>query len=103
MPNTATPVLTQGKAEKASGDALRFPLDFGDDPLLIAGFSIVAKSASTSGTGAPTLSGLQLDYRYQVSVVISGGSPGTYGISISVTLDDPDSSVISRTGILVIY
>ena len=103
MPTTATPVLTQGKAEKASGDTLRFPLDVGDDPLLIAGFNIVAKSVSTTGTGAPSLSGLQLDYRYQVSCLISGGSPGTYGIAFSVTLDDPDASVISRTGILTIY
>ena len=99
----ATPVLTEVVAEKSSGDALRFPIDFGDDPLLIAGFSIVSQTVSTTGTGAPTVSGVQLDYRYQVSCLISGGSPGTYGITFRVVINDPDNSVISRTGILKIF
>ncbi len=100
MPN---PVLTEGTGEKAAGDAIRFGMDFGDEPLLIQGNTIVSKNVTTSGSGAPTISAIQLDYAYQVSAKISGGSVGTYGITFTITLDDPDSSEISRTGILKIY
>lgn len=93
----------EGTGEKAAADAIRFSTDFGDEPLLIAGFTIVTKDVTTSGAGAPTISGIQLDFPYQISAKISGGSVGTYAITFIITLSDPDASVISRTGILKIY
>ena len=93
MPN----VLTSGTVQKAAGDTVRIPMDFGNVQQLIDGYAIVAKNVTTSGTGAPTIAGIQLDYPYQVSALFSGGTAGTYDIVFSITLNDPDSTVITRT------
>ncbi len=94
-------VLVVGVAEKASGDKIRLPMDFGNEPLLIQGYRIVSFGASTSGSGAPTVTGAQLDYPYQLSCLVDGGTSGSsFDIVYSVTFNDPDSSVRARTGVL---
>lgn len=94
-------VMTVGQAEKAAGDSIRMPMDFGNEPLLIQGYSIIAKNVVCPDAGAPSITGIQLDYAYQVSALISGGTAGeTYGIVFTITLNDPDNSELSRTGLL---
>ncbi len=94
-------VLVVGVAEKAAGDKVRIPIDFGNEPLLLQGYTITSYTVTTSGTGAPTISGKQLDYAYQVSALFTGGTAGsTYDVVYSITLDDPDTSIRSRTGSL---
>lgn len=92
-------VLTVGTAEKAAGDRIRLPMDFGNEPLLIQGYTISSYTVTSTGTGAPTISGAQLDYAYQVSALVSAGTAGaTYYIVYSITLNDPDATIIQRTG-----
>lgn len=93
-------VLTSGVAEKAAGDAVRIPMDFGNIQQLIDGALIVSYDVTCSTPGAPTISSKQLDYSYQVSALFSGGtpSPTPYDIVFSITLDDGDSTTIVRTG-----
>jgi hypothetical protein len=104
MPN----VLMSGTAEKAAGDGIRIPCDFGNEPRLVQGASLDGNgnlvmsvnivSFNVTGTGL-TVAGLQLDYPYQLSARISGGTAGiTYDLVYSITLNDVDATVISRTG-----
>lgn len=91
-------VLTSGKAEKAVGDRVRLPMDFGDVRQLIEGYTITSYTVSATGL---TVSGTQLDYPYQVSALFSGGTSGMeYDCVFSITLNDPDATQYSRTGVL---
>ncbi len=94
-------ILTVGTAEKAAGDRIRLPCDFGNEPLLIAGYTIASYTVTCTGTGAPTISGAQLDYAYQVSALVAAGTAGaTYSLVYTITLNDPDATIIARTGSL---
>jgi hypothetical protein len=86
-------------------------MDFGDEPVLIAGaevvngvlvlaINIVSYTVTCTPTGAPTVSGKQLDYPYQVSAVFTGGTSqqAYYDAVFTITLNDADNTVISRTG-----
>jgi len=109
---SANPVLTVGQVVKSAGDSVRIPLDLGDiqafidlltdangnfDPTATA---IDTFDITTSGAGAPTVTDKQKDSEYQISSVISGGSPGSYDIVFSVTLTN--GIEISRTGAITI-
>lgn len=97
MPST----LVVGKAEKAAGDKIRLPMDFGNEPLLIDGAAIVTYDVTAAGL---TVTAKQLDYDYQVSALIDGGVSGTvYDVTYSITLDDPDDTEIVRVGQLEVY
>lgn len=103
----ATAVLTTGAAKKTAAAKVRVPCDFGDLPALIAGYTIVDKSVTCSGSGAPTVSGVQVDYTldgvaYQISALFDGGTPGSYDVVFSVTLNDPDATVVTCTGVLTV-
>lgn len=99
--------LVSGTAQKAAGDTVRMPMDFGDVPALYRGVAVTdgalvmdvevaSYDVTTSGSGAPTVSGKQLDFPYQVSALFIGGSAGEYNVTFRITLDDADSTVISR-------
>lgn len=103
MPN----VLTSGTAQKAAGDTVRMPMDFGDTPQLCDGAAVTddvlvleTNVADYTVTAAGlTVSGKQLDYAYQVSAVFAGGTAGqTYDCVFAITLDDADGTIVSRTG-----
>jgi len=104
-----------GTITKTAAERLRLPVDFGDVPQLVAGASggapdplvmsvnIASYNVTCTGTGAPTVSRQQLDYPYQLSALFSGGTPTTgssagYPVSYTITLDDPDATVIVRQG-----
>lgn len=106
-----------GTAEKTAAERLRLPVDFGDVAQLVAGASggapdplvlavnIVSQNVTCTGTGAPTVTGIQLDFPYQISALFSGGTPTTgnspgYPVTYSITLDDADGTVVQRTGYL---
>lgn len=94
-------VLMEGMAQKAAGDKVRIAADFGNEPLLIQGYSITSQNVTCADGSPPTISGIQLDYAYQVSALFDGGTAGTqYNIVFTIVLDDPDASEIARTGIL---
>jgi len=112
----ASPVLTIGTAFKAAGDQnVRMPLDLGDEPLVIElltdpttgeydpnAAAIQTASVSVSPSG-PTLSRTQLDYPYQISCLVSGGTAGTaYNLTYSITLMDADATILTRVGALVV-
>lgn len=91
-------VLVIGTAQKAAGDKVRIPMDFGNEPLLLDGFTITSFSVTAAGL---TVADAQLDYPYQLSCVVSGGSAGmNYDVIYIVTFNDPDTSVRARTGTL---
>ncbi len=109
-------ILTLGTAEKASGDSnVRLPCDWGNDPAVIqlltdandnflsSATAFTAFNVATSGAGAPTVSGVQLDRSYVLSAKVSGGSTGTYAITYSVTLNNPDATQLNRTGLIKVY
>lgn len=104
-------VLTSGTAQKAAGDTVRLPMDFGDisalndgayvqDGALVMPVNIADYDITPPlGPSAPTVSDVQLDYPYQMSGKFSGGVAGTtYDIVFTITLDDADGTVVSRTG-----
>lgn len=100
-------VLASGTGQKAAGDTIRLAMDFGDIAALAAGAAVTdgelvmgVEIADYDVTAAGlTVSGLQLDYPYQVSAKFSGGAAGTtYDCVFAITLDDSDGTVISRTG-----
>ena len=97
--------LVSGAAEKAVGDAVRLPMDFGDIPELIAGAIVVSFDVTCTGaTGTPpTVSGKQLDYPYQLSALFTGGTAGNYDATYTITLNDTDGTVIQRTALLKVY
>lgn len=88
--------LVDGVFEKAAGDTIRCAMDFGWEPLLINGATIITFSVVSSGSGAPTVTASQLDYPYQISALVSGGTPGQYSLIYTIQLSDPDSSIIQR-------
>jgi hypothetical protein len=92
-----------GVAEKAAGDRIRIPIDFGNEDLLIQGYTIASYDVTCSDVGAPTISGKQLDYPFQLSAVFSAGTPGTYSVVYSIVLNDVDASAIVRTATLQVY
>lgn len=97
----ASSVLTQGTAQKSAGDKVRFAMDFGNDPLIIKGYTITAYTVTVTGSGSIAASDAQLDYAYQVSALIQGGLSGTqYEVVFTITLNDPNASQIVRTGLL---
>lgn len=97
-------VLVQGEAEKAAGDSIRIPMDFGNEPLIKAGARVAAFNVTCTGTPSPpSVTAKQLDYYYQLSALFVGGSAGTYSAVYQITLDDADATVIVRTGILKVY
>ncbi len=97
-------VLVVGVAEKAAADRIRIPCDFGNEPKIINGARITSYTVTTAGTGAPTASSPLKDYYYQISAIIAGGTAGgTYTIIYTITLDDADATVISRTGLIKVY
>lgn len=104
VPNSSVAGLAnnvQGSASKGEGETLRFAMDFGNEPLLIAGATITAQTVTCPDPGGPTVSGVQLDAAYQVSAKVSGGSAGNnYNLVYTITLDDADTSVIVRTAAL---
>ena len=58
--------LVSGVAEKAAGDSVRLPMDFGDIPELFSGATILTTTVTcvvqVGGTGTPpTVSSRQLD------------------------------------------
>ena len=108
-----------GTVQKTVAEIIRLPVDFGDVPQLIAGASggapnplvmavtIQSHNVVCSGSGAPTVSAQQLDYPYQLSALFTGGtaspsgSPG-YPVTYTITLNDPDGTVIQRTGFIIV-
>jgi hypothetical protein len=94
--------LILGTAQKAAAAQLRVPCDFGNEPLFKAGYTASSYGVSTpAGSGNPTISGVQLDYPYQVSGLISGGTAGNaYNITYTVTMNDPDGTVYTGVGVL---
>ena len=100
--------LTSGTVQIASGDVVRLPCDFGNVRQLIVGAAVVSGvlvlatniasyDVTCAGTGAPTVSRKQLDYKYQVSALFAATTPGNYNAVFTITLDDPDATKIVRT------
>ncbi len=104
--------LCSGTAQKAPGDAVRLPMDFGDISQLIDGavvtdgvlvlatniasYTVTAPALVTAGG---TVTGEAIDYPYQISAKFAGGLPGVvYDCVFAITLDDADATTISRTG-----
>lgn len=102
----ATQVLSLGAAKKAAASRLRIPCDFGDLALLRDGCTIAAYAVTIAGAGAPAVSDTQVDYTapngaaYQISALFDGGTAGSYDITYSITLDDPDASEFTCVGVL---
>ena len=99
MPN----VMSLGTARKAAASDVRIPCDFGDMPLLIAGYTISSYDITISGSGAPTISSKQLDYSYQISGFFTGGTAGNYDVVFSIILNDPNSTEYACTGVLQVF
>ena len=111
-------VLVSGSAQKSPGDVVRMPMDFGDEPEIVAGVTLVngglvfeytivnfnvGWSSDTQFAPPLSLSAAQLDYPYQQSVLVGGGAPGiNYYLTYTKTLNDPDQTTIVRTGKLSI-
>lgn len=104
-------VLMSGTVEKAAGDAVRLPCDFGDSPILIDGAEVtagvlvqenlIASYDVTVSPSGPVITNKQKDYSYQISAKIAGGTVGTtYSVTYSIVCDDPDGTTYSRTGLL---
>ena|ERR1700684_4024697 len=110
MPSPATNALMSGTAQTTAGSRVRIPCDFGNEPLLTEGADVVDgmlvlpyQITSFSVTTVPSnlsVTAPQLDYPYQISALISGGTAGgtVYYVVYTITLNDPDQTVISRTG-----
>lgn len=93
--------LVTGAAQKTAGSRQRFAFDFGNIPQLIAGYTIVGTPVVTALPSGLTISGIQLDYPYQVSALFSGGTADVdYTVTWAITLSDPDATVISRKATL---
>jgi len=92
--------LVTGTAQKTAGSRQRMAMDFGNIQQLIDGASIVAQSVSASPSGL-TITGVQVDYGYQVSALFAGGTGGVdYAVTFAITLDDADATIVSRTATL---
>lgn len=100
--------LVSGVAEMVAGSSQRLPMDFGDIPQLIDGATIVSHTvtctpAEDNTLTPPTVSGIQLDYAYQVSAFFAGGDAGLYNVEFGIVLDDADATEIVRVGQLRLY
>lgn len=90
--------LVSGSPRKSAGDRKRMGMDFGDCFLLQQGFTIDSYSVAAPGL---TVSSGQLDFAYQVSAIIDGGTAGiTYNVTFIITLNDGDATTIKRVGTL---
>jgi len=94
------PILTSGYVQIARGDKVRLAMDFGDIPQLIDGATIVTHDVTCATTGAPAITGENLDYPYQLSALFdaTAATAGSYEILFTITLNDSNSTVIARTG-----
>ena len=91
--------LMSGVVKKGQGDSVRLWCDFGDVPQLQEGATVVSQNVTTSGSGAPVVAGIELTYPYQLSAKFTGGTAGnTYNVVFTITLNDADATVITRTG-----
>lgn len=109
---TQSNVLTIGAAQKAAGDRVRLALDWGNEPAVIelltdangnyvsTQTAFMAFSVQCFDVDAPDILSVQLDYPYVLSAILEGGARGYFGIVYSVTLFDPDQTVLTRTGTL---
>ena len=89
-------VLVVGVAEKAAGDRVRIAMDFGNEPLLIAGYTIVDFDVTV--TAPLTVASVQVDYPFQISGLFEAGTAGTtYDVVFWIQLDDPDATELERT------
>lgn len=101
-------VLMLGAAQKAAESRLRIPCDWGNLPLLRQGYTIADYTVTCGGTGAPTVTGEQIDYTapngaaYQISALFAGGDAGSYDIVYWIQLTDPDASEFEATGTLIV-
>lgn len=107
------PNLVSGVAQMVAGSVVRLPMDFGNEPRLVAGAEVVdgelvlatnidEYTVTCADSGAPAVSGEQLDYPYQVSAEFSGGTArqAPYNVVFTITLDDEDATVIRRVALL---
>lgn len=93
--------LVTGTAQKTVGSRQRFSMDFGNIPQLIDGATVVGTPTVTATPTGLTISAIQLDYSYQVSALIAGGTADTdYTVTFAITLDDTDATIISRKATL---
>lgn len=97
--------LIIGRFEKTAGDSQRMYMDFGNEPLLIDGARVASYTVTCVDSGGPTVTGARLDYFYQLSALITGGTAreALYNVVFRIVLDDADASVISRTAGLKIW
>lgn len=99
-----TAVLMSGQSEKAAGDSIRLPCDFGNEPAIIAGGRVNWFNVTCTGTPVPpSVTAKQLDYYYVLSALFTGGSPGSYECVYEIILDNTDATHIVRTGVLRVY
>jgi len=93
--------LVSGTATKSAGSRQRFSMDFGNIQQLIDGYTIVGTPTVSASPSGLTISGVQLDYSYQVSALFAGGTVEVdYTVTFSITLSDPDATIISRKATL---
>lgn len=93
--------LVTGTAQKTSGSRQRFSMDFGNIQQLIDGATVVGTPTVTASPSGLTISAIQMDFSYQVSALISGGTADTdYTVTFAITLNDVDATIISRKATL---
>lgn len=93
--------LVSGTAQKSAGSRQRMSMDFGNIQQLIDGATITGTPVVTALPSGLTISGISLDYSYQVSALFAGGTAGVdYSVTFAITLNDVDATVISRTATL---
>ncbi len=99
----ADPNLVSGAAQKTAGSRQRLAMDFGNVQQLIDGATITGTPTVSATPSGLTISGVQLDYAYQVSALFEGGTGGSdYDVTFAITLDDADATVFSRTATLAV-
>lgn len=104
--------LTSGTVQIAAGDLVRLPMDFGNIRQLVAGAAVVngvlaltttiASYSITTGDPGLAVTRPQLDYPYQISGLFQAITPGTYAATFRITLNDPDATVVTRVGTVVV-
>lgn len=93
--------LVTGTAQKTSGSRQRFSMDFGNIQQLIDGATVVGTPTVTALPSGMTISGIQMDYTYQVSALFEGGTADVdYTVTFAITLNDTDATIISRKATL---
>lgn len=93
--------LVSGTAQKTAGSRQRLSMDFGNIQQLIDGATIAGTPTVTASPSGLTISGVQLDYSYQVSALFVGGTADVdYTVTFAITLNDADATIISRKATL---